>query len=40
MIPALERWKGDHAMTKNTTQEAAVPSRFVLEFDSGDLRRD
>jgi hypothetical protein len=24
MIPALERWTGDHAMTKDTTKAAAV----------------
>jgi hypothetical protein len=23
MIPALARWNGDHAMTKDTTKEAA-----------------
>jgi transposase-like protein len=32
MIPALERWKGDHAMTMNTTKAAAVAADILL-FD-------
>src|SRR5271157_3085414 len=33
MIPALERWKGDHAMTKDTTKTAAVAADIML-FDN------
>src|SRR6202011_4172506 len=32
MIPALARWNGDHAMTKDTTKEAAVAAEALL-FD-------
>jgi transposase-like protein len=33
MIPALERWTGDHAMTKDTTKAAAVAADIML-FDN------
>jgi putative transposase len=33
MIPALTRWPGDHAMTKDTTKGAAVAADILL-FDS------
>jgi len=33
MIPALARWNGDHAMTKDTTKEAAVAAEVLL-FDN------
>jgi len=33
MIPALERWTGDHAMTKDTTKMAAVAADIML-FDN------
>jgi hypothetical protein len=29
MIPALERWTGDYAMTKDTTKTAAIAARVV-----------
>src|SRR3974377_488570 len=32
MIPALARWNGDHAMTKDTMKEAAVAAEALL-FD-------
>src|SRR6202158_4729367 len=32
MIPALARWNGDHAMTKDTTKEVAVAAEALL-FD-------
>ena len=32
MIPALARWNGDHAMTKDTTKEEAVAADVLL-FD-------
>ena len=32
MIPALARWNGDHAMTKDSTKEAAVAAEALL-FD-------
>src|SRR5271165_1823434 len=38
MIPALARWNGDHAMTKDTTKEAAVAAEGLL-FDDW-FRRD
>jgi transposase-like protein len=33
MIPALERWTGDHAMTKDTTKAAAIAADIML-FDN------
>jgi putative transposase len=33
MIPALERWTGDHAMTKDTTNAAAIAADIML-FDN------
>jgi transposase-like protein len=33
MIPALERWTGDYAMTKNTTKAATVAADIML-FDN------
>ena len=33
MIPALARWNGDHAMTKDTTKEAAVAAEALLFED-------
>jgi transposase-like protein len=33
MIPALARWNGDHAMTRDTTKEAAVAAEVLL-FDN------
>jgi transposase-like protein len=33
MIPALERWTGDHAMTKDTTH-AAVNAADIMLFDN------
>ena len=33
MIPALMRWKGDHAMTKTTTRTAAVAADIMLLDD-------
>src|SRR5208283_360760 len=33
MIPALERWTGDHAMTKDTTKASAVGADIML-FDN------
>ena len=30
MIPALARWNGDHAMTKDTTKEAAWPPKLCF----------
>jgi putative transposase len=33
MIPALERWTGDHAMTKDTTHAAAIAADIML-FDN------
>ncbi len=33
MIPALERWKGDHAMTKTTTRTAAIAADIMLLDD-------
>src|ERR1700682_4954108 len=32
MMPALARWNGDHAMTKDPTKEAAVAAEALL-FD-------
>ena|ERR1700730_17245536 len=31
MIPALERWKGDHAMTKTTTRTAVAADIMLLD---------
>ena len=31
MIPALARWNGDHAMTKDTTKEAAVAAEGLSQ---------
>ena len=33
MIPALARWNGDHAMTRDTTKETAVAGEVLL-FDN------
>jgi transposase-like protein len=33
MIPALARWNGDHAMTRDTTKEAAIAAEVLL-FDN------
>jgi hypothetical protein len=33
MIPALARWNGDHAMTRDTMKEAAVAAEVLL-FDN------
>jgi hypothetical protein len=33
MIPALARWNGDHAMTNDTTKEAAIAAEVLL-FDN------
>ncbi len=33
MIPALERWTGDYAMTKDTTKTAAIAADIML-FDN------
>jgi hypothetical protein len=34
MIPALARWNGDHAMTKDTTKEAAEALFFDDWYDA------
>src|SRR6202044_1747206 len=40
MIPALARWNGDHAMTKDTTKEAAVAAEALLLDDWFDAIED
>src|SRR5271165_4324307 len=40
MIPALARWKGDHAMTKATTKAAAVAADNLLFDDWSDAIED
>jgi transposase-like protein len=40
MIPALARWKGDHAMMKDTTKEAAVAAEVLLFDDWFDAIED
>ena len=40
MIPALARWNGDHAMTKDTTKEAAVAAEGLLFDDWFDVIED
>jgi hypothetical protein len=40
MIPALARWNGDHAMTKDTTKEAAVAADALLLDDWFDAIED
>ena len=39
-IPALARWNGDHAMTKDTTKEAAVAAEALLLDDWFDAIED
>ncbi len=40
MIPALERWKGDHAITEDTTKEAAATAESLLLDDWFDAIED
>src|SRR5271167_3572410 len=40
MIPALARWNGDHAMTSDTTKEAAVAAEGLLFDDWFDAIED
>jgi len=40
MIPALARWNGDHAMTKDTTKEAAGAAEALLFDDWFDAIED
>ncbi len=40
MIAALARWNGDHAMTKNTTTEAAMAAEGLLFDDWFDAIED
>src|ERR1700689_4020438 len=40
MIPAFARWNGDHAMTKDTTKEAAVAAEALLLDDWFDAIED
>src|SRR5208337_601559 len=40
MIPALARWNGDHAMTKDTTKEAVVAAEGLLFDDWFDAIED
>ena len=40
MIPALARWNGDHAMTKDTTKEAAVTAEALAPDDWFDAIED
>src|ERR1700691_365451 len=40
MIPALARWNGDHAMTKDTTKEAAMAAEALLLDDWFDAIED
>jgi len=40
MIPALARWNGDHAMTKDTMKEAAVAAEALLFDDWFDAIED
>src|SRR5271166_7192509 len=40
MIPALARWNGDHAMTKDTTKEAAAAAEGLLFDDWFDAIED
>ena len=40
MIPALARWNGDHAMTKDTTKEAAAAAEALLFDDWFDAVED
>src|SRR5208337_3328006 len=40
MIPALARWNGDHAMTKDTTKEAAAAAAGLLFDDWFDAIED
>ena len=40
MVPALARWNGDHAMTSDTTKEAAVAAEGLFFDDWFDAIED